>query len=347
MKKNRLSHLINTLTEKRLNMNFALFKQKYRDSENTKTVFMAISLMLLVLVILQQCKINSQHERLVIVPPTLTKEAKLSWDSANQNYMNDLALYIASQISSATPKTVDYVIGAMEGYFDPHIWQQLKPQLEAVKVNMNYAGINAINQFTPTGGVIFEPETGKVFVVGEITSYAYSTRGMQQPGSTRATYEMKINIHQGIPRITEWFVYPGQAMTEEWKKKNPHDWEKEEPKRQVAYIPMVPDSVIQRESGQNTITMGLDSSQVSGNLNDGQQGQDESLPPTVPQANQQLDPFSQAEQQANQAMQQQQQMPQQQLAPQVAPVMVLPQNNNHQAVPQANPNTPSSDDDTL
>ena len=61
----------------------------------------------------------------------------------------------------------------------------------------------------------------------------------------------------------------------------------------------------------------------------------------MPQANQQLDPFSQAEQQANQAMQQQQ------LAPQDAPAMVLPQNNNHQAVPQANPNTPSSDDDTL
>ena len=328
-------------------MRIKAFGHSWRDSENAKTVFMLISVLLLVVVILQQVKINSQHERLVIVPPTLTKEAKLSWDSANQNYMNDLAVYIASQISSATPKTVDYVIGAMEGYFDPHIWQQLKPQLEAVKVNMNYAGINAINQFTPTGGVIFEPETGKVFVVGEITSYAYSTRGMQQPGSTRATYEMKINIHQGMPRVTEWFVYPGQAMTEEWKKKNPHDWEKEEPKRQVAYIPMVPDSVIQRESGQNTITMGLDTSQVSGNLNDGQQGQTESLPPTVPQANQQLDPFSQAQQQANQAMQQQQQMPQQQLAPQDAPAMVLPQNNNHQAVPQANPNTPSSDDDTL
>ena len=160
----KLSQFINKLTEMRLNMNFSAFRQKYRDSENTKTIFMTTTLLLLCLVILQQCKINSQHERLVIVPPHLTREARLSYDSANQNYMNDLALYIASQISSATPKTADYVMGAMEGYFSPHIWQVLKPQLEAVKINMNYVGITAINQFTPTGGVIYEPETGKVFM---------------------------------------------------------------------------------------------------------------------------------------------------------------------------------------
>lgn len=356
---NRLSKLISKLTEWRLSVNFAAFRQKYRDSENTKTVFMLSTVLLLVLVIMQQYKINTMHERIVIVPPNMTKEAKIAWKSASQNYLNDTALYIASQISSATPKNVDYVIGAMEGYFHPDIWQSLKPQLLAIRDNPNYYGItNPISQFTPTGGVIYEPETDKIFVVGELRTSAYGRqRNIETLGVLSAVYEMKLATNGGLPKVLEWYAYTGQPLTQEFKARNPGDFAKAVAERQVSPLPMVADSEIQRESKQNTITMTLDKPQqqesaqtVSGSLNAPATDtpQVEILPPSasnpMPQQatgqQQVLDPFAAAEQSANQATNQP-----------AAPAVVLPNGSvpNTQGVGQQ-PNmniSPSMDDEKL
>ena len=293
-------NIINKLTEWRLNMNFSAFRQKYRDSENTKTIFMTTTLLLLCLVILQQCKINNQHERIVLVPPQLTKKAEISWRSAGQNYLSDNALYLASQISSVVPKNVDYVVGALEGYYHPEIWASLKPQLLAVRDNPNYFGVNPINQFTPTGGVIYEPETDKIFVSGEFRSSAYGKQGhLDVLGVVDATYEMRLAIDGGLPKVLEWYTYTGSPLTQELKKTRPEEYERRLADRQVAYLPMVADSQIKRDSNQNTITMTID--QVNSDAY-GQPENPANIQPNVPQ--QVLDPFAQAEQQANVATQQ-------------------------------------------
>lgn len=336
---NRLSKLISKLTEWRLSVNFALLRQKYRDSENTKTVFMLSTVLLLVLVIMQQYKINTMHERIVIVPPNMTKEAKIAWKSASQNYLNDTALYIASQISSHTPKNVEYIVGAMEGFFHPDIWQTLKPQLLAVRDNPNYFGLsNPISQFTPTGGVIFEPETGKTFVVGELRTSAYGKQNkIETLGVSRAVYEMRIATDGGLPKVLEWYVYTGEPLTQEYKARKPGDYAKATAERQIAPLPMVTDSEIQRESRQNTITMTLDRPQQA-------QPQVETMQPSaLPNSQEQqqvLDPFAAAEQQANQATNQP-----------AAPAVVLPNGSvpNTQGVGQQ-PNmniSPSMDDEKL
>lgn len=359
--KNRLSNWINKLTQWRLSVNFAVLKQKYRDSENTKTVFMLSTVLLLVLVIMQQYKINTMGERLVIVPPNMTKEAKLTHKTANRDYLNDMALYIATQISSATPKSVDYVVGSMEGFFAPEIWASLKPQLIAIRDNPNFIGLtDPISQFTPTGGVIYEPETDKVFVAGELRTSAYGRQGkLETLGTLQAVYEMKLKMIDSMPRVVEWFVYTGRPMTQEWQQKNPSEWAKVKENRQLAYIPMVSNDVIQRESTQNTITMPLQQPQQAvqqqpaqpqveimqpsalPNLQEQQQPvQAVQAAPAVQQPTQQqvLDPFSQAAQQANQATQQQQA---------AAPAVVLP-NGQTQDLPQMNMNVPpTTDDDTL
>lgn len=367
----KLSQFLDKLTRIRKKMNIKLFGHNYQSSENAKTAFMLMSLLLLVVVILQQVKINSQHERLVIVPPQMTKEAKIAWDSSNANYVSDFSLYLATQISSHTPKNVDYIIGAMEGYFHPQIWQTLKPQLLAVKDNPNYFGLsNPVSQFTPTGGVIFEPETEKTFVSGELRTSAYGKQGgLDTLGTLNITYEMKLAIQNGLPKVMEWYVYDGQPLTQEFRAKRPAEYDKKMAERQVSPLPMVTDSQIQRESKQNTITMTLDRPQqpVQQPVQQ-QQPQVEMMQPsalpnsqqeqTTPQAvqaaptqQQVLDPFAAAEQSANQATNQQQAVGQAQ-QPAAAPAVVLP-NGQTQGLPQppVNPamNTmpPSFDDDRL
>ena len=369
----KLSLFLDRLTYIRQKMRISLFAKKWRDSENAKTVFMLTTVLLLVVVIMQQYKINSQHERIVIVPPHLDKKAEIAWKSASQNYLNDFALYLASQISSTTPKNVDYILGAMESYFHPEVWQSLKPQLLAIRDNPNYIGItNPVSQFTPTGGVIYEPETDKIFVVGELRTTAYGKQGkIDTIGVSSAVYEMKITTDGGLPKVLEWYAYPGEALTQEYKARKPGDYAKSVAERPIAPLPIIADSQIQRESKQNTITMTLDRPQQATQqpqpVPQQAQPQVEIMAPsalpnsqeqTAPQpvqaaATQQqvLDPFATAEQQANQATQtaQQTQAVQQTAA---APAVVLP-NGQTQGLPQppVNPaiNTmpPSIDDDRL
>lgn len=369
--KSKLSQFLDKLTYFRKKMRIKAFGKSWQDSENAKTVFMLLSVLLLVVVILQQIKINSQHERLVIVPPQMTKEARIAWDSSNANYISDFSLYLATQISSTTPKNVDYIIGAMEGYFHPQIWQSLKPQLLAIRDNPNYFGLNAISQFTPTGGVIFEPETGKTFVVGELRSSAYGRQGnLDTLGVLNVTYEMKLAVNNGLPKVMEWYAYPGDPLTQEFRARRPAEYDKAMAERQVSPLPMVTDSQIQRESKQNTITMTLDNPQQAAQqpqpVQQQAQPQVEIMQPSVPNMPQEqpvqpvqaapavqtpaqqqvLDPFAQAEQQATQATQQQAT----QNAP--APAVVLP-NGQTQGLPQPNVNPamntmpPSMDDDRL
>ncbi|MBR5940466.1 MAG: hypothetical protein IKZ88_04345 [Neisseriaceae bacterium] len=365
MKKNRLSEFLTTslnkLTQLRLTMNFAVFKQKYLDSENTKTAFMLLSVILGIVVIMQQYKINTMGERLVIVPPNLTKEAKLTHKTANRDYLNDMALYIATQISSTTPKSVNYVIGSMEGFFAPEIWASLKPQLIAIRDNPNFIGLsNPISQFTPTGGVIYEPETDKIFVVGELRTSAYGRQGkLETLGTLQAVYEMKLKMINGMPRVVEWYAYQGHPLTQEFRSKNATAYNKAMDERQVAYIPMVNDAAIQRESTQNTITMTLTQPQQPAQETTAQP-QIETMQPSVPNVQQEqpvqaapaqqqvLDPFASAEQNANQAVAQQPQT-QQAVQQPAAPAVILPNGSVPNGLPQPATNTmpASMDDDKL
>lgn len=227
-------------------MNFSIFKQKFKESENTKTVFGILTVLLVILAILQQIKINAQHERLVLIPPQLSQEAKIAWDSASQNYLNDFALYLVSQISSAVPTTVDYTVQAMEPFFDQSVWTVLKPQLLAVKNNPNYVGINPISHFTPSNGIIYEPETNKIFISGKLTSSAYSKGNMTSLGSINAVYELKMYMNNGMPKVSEWYAYTGEAKTLAWAAKNPTDAKKDEQLRQeIRSVPIVRDSEIE------------------------------------------------------------------------------------------------------
>lgn len=234
-------------------MQFRMFKQKLADAMTTNKVLGAVSLGLIVLAVMQQVKINSQHERLVLTPPHLTEEATVAWNSASQSYYNAFALYIVSQIASATPATVDYITQVMEPFFAAEIWQSLRPQLLAIKRNPNYAGINAVSNFTPIGGITYEPDTKKIFVTGKLISSAYSKGNMTPIGSVDAVYELQMKMVNGMPLVTSWYAYTGQPHTQQWAAKNPKLAEAEARNRQSQVVPMVPEQDIQFPNQQPAV----------------------------------------------------------------------------------------------
>ena len=186
-------------------MQWPTFKTKLRKALESNTILGLVCLGLLFVAVLQQIKINSQHERIALKPPgALSEEVIIGWDHASQEYLNSFALYIVGSMSSATPNTVDYTAKVMEPLFDPQLWQVIKPQLLAVKNNPNYIGINPVSNFTPTANLIYEPKTGKIFIPGRIVSSAYSKGAMTQLGAVDVTYEVIIQMVDGMPRVKSW-----------------------------------------------------------------------------------------------------------------------------------------------
>ncbi|RKV74852.1 MAG: hypothetical protein D8H97_24915 [Neisseria sp.] len=192
-------------------------------------------------------KVVTMHERLVIQPPHLTKKAIVAFDHASTEYFEPMALYIVSTISSVVPESVDFVSNSMEQFFDPEVWVSLKPQLLAVKSNPKYNGINAMSYFQPTNDIIYEPSTKKFYVSGKLTSSAYSKGAVQNIGSVQATYELKMYMKNGLPRVSYFKAYTGEPMTEAWVRSHKDLAEKrQENTKQV--IPDARESEITRDS---------------------------------------------------------------------------------------------------
>ena len=64
-------------------MQWPTFKTKLRKALENNTILGLVCLGLLVIVVLQQIKINSQHERIALKPPSaLSQEVIIGWDHA-------------------------------------------------------------------------------------------------------------------------------------------------------------------------------------------------------------------------------------------------------------------------
>jgi conjugal transfer pilus assembly protein TraE len=175
---------------------------------------------LVVVAVLQQVKINSQHERTTLVPPQLTEKALIAWDSASASYFQSWGLFVVTSISAATPSTADYITKTMESFFDADLFQAIRTQLLSIKSDPNYTGTNAVNSFTPRSSY-FEPETGKTFINGLLVTTAYQDMRITTLARVEASYEMKIRIESGVPKISMFTSYLGPARTMAWSKANP------------------------------------------------------------------------------------------------------------------------------
>lgn len=186
---------------------------------------------LLALALMQQWKINVSHEVTKIIPPHLTRAAQIGWDSASQEYWEQMGLFIVNQIANTTPATADYNIKTLAQFFDIQVWNSLKPSLLAIKNDKSYDNSNPISTFLPNGGIIYEPETQTYFFSGRLISSAYRNRILTQVGAIEATYELKFKMNNGLPLVTSFYSYEGKPKTLVWAQQNQTAYTEEQQKR--------------------------------------------------------------------------------------------------------------------
>jgi conjugal transfer pilus assembly protein TraE len=154
----------------------------------------------------------TRHERVVLVPPGLDERAQVAWKAASAEYFKAWGLYVATLVGNVTPNNVSFVADSLSPLFSPRIYASVRTQILALAKDPVFGRATAVNYFSPTQA-IYEPATGKVFIVGTIVTSTF-----EKTGETRhVVYEMKWRMQAGLPLVVEFTSYEGsQPKTLKW-----------------------------------------------------------------------------------------------------------------------------------
>lgn len=245
-------------------MKLSDFSKSLNSSQTTVKLMTYMLAASLTVNVMQQYKINDLHERIVLLPPHLTEQAQVAWNTASPSYISQFGLYIVTQIANTVPSTVDYTVRTLEPYFAKPIWNQLKKSLEEIKDDPAYEGINPISSFQATGSAIYEKETDTFFISGRVVSSAYKNGVLVPVGAVLVTYEFKAKMQNGMPYINEFWAYEGPPHTLDWAKGNQATYEKErneraaqmESHKDVTNLPKVPEQNIKIPNNIDPLPVG-------------------------------------------------------------------------------------------
>lgn len=161
----------------------------------------------------------SSHERVTLVPPQLDKQAEISWNSADANYMKAFGLYVASMVGNITPKNVKLTADAIGAHLDAEIYAPVRSQILSLANDETFQRSNAMNYFAPSSVTyeVDEQKRNKVFVVGTLTTVGFNQNDNTRPDGNPVVYEIGVKIQAGRPIITSFTSYQGkQPHTAKW-----------------------------------------------------------------------------------------------------------------------------------
>jgi len=170
---------------------------------------MAITILLLVIFAI------NKRERLVLIPPIMDERVELAYQSANEAYYKAYALYVASFLGNINPGNANFVKEGLSLSFSPALYAEMRAKITEDAEKMRISG-RTLRFFADR--VMYEPESGKTFVAGkqEIVSAAGNIHDQD------VTYEMQVNIREGLPKIEKFAYYTGAPRTEDWLRRNRH-----------------------------------------------------------------------------------------------------------------------------
>jgi conjugal transfer pilus assembly protein TraE len=164
----------------------------------------------------------SRHDRIVIVPPGLAGPVAVDWGRADTEYLKTFGLFYATLIGTITPRNAEYVADRLSGMTAAAVYPQIRKQILAVAKDPSFTGSGSTTNFV-SNTVIYEPETGLVFVLGDNQTYSGFGGAKMNP----VVYEIAAEIIEGRPVVNSVTNYPGtEARTAAWKVQHP-DWNKE------------------------------------------------------------------------------------------------------------------------
>lgn len=180
----------------------ATYSGMLQENRIYRWVLVALLVSNLVLVVLLR-----GNQTVVLVPPSLEKEAKVGHKQADRAYLEAWGLFFATLMGNVTPRNIDFVLASLQRYMAPSIYQEMSQamleQAKAIKSG-NYAMSFAVQE------IVYEEGGQRVLVKGQATMH-----GPFGKQTLSRTYEFSIAIRNYAPVITEVLVHDQKQPGEE------------------------------------------------------------------------------------------------------------------------------------
>lgn len=138
----------------------------------------------------------------IAIPPGLTEEAQISKNQANEAYYLTWANHIAGLAGNISPASADYIKTQLKVLLSPKLQQEIGDLLNEE--------IELLSARKATQRFIIE---NAIYDATNNISWIWGKRILEIPGLearvTRWTYEVQIQPHNGMPRITYLNTYQG------------------------------------------------------------------------------------------------------------------------------------------
>lgn len=201
-------------------MNLMSALRNMKQLQSLAIAMLCSNVILAVGVVYALVELGNQHDRVVLVPPSLDKKAVIAWESANKEYLKSFGLYMATLVGNIQPKSSTVVLDSVSAFMDPLIYTDFRKQLVMIIEDPTFKASGSVISFLPQS-IQYEVETSRVFVTGSIiTSTAGSTKYQKN-----VVYEIGTRIREGRPWVTHFTSYEGAQIRSVnwWAQKNTRD----------------------------------------------------------------------------------------------------------------------------
>ena len=171
-------------------MDYAITHNRFQQTVTQKNFFLGFLCASLALNILQVVERLTVTEKVIVLPPSITKEIWIKGNSVSESYLEEWSLYLTNLLLNVSPKTIGYqselALRHVSPDFSGKIQQKFKRDELSLKKN------NATTTFFPKEIRVVE-KTMTVFVTGSFATYV----GKEKVSAHEQTYQLNFVFNKG------------------------------------------------------------------------------------------------------------------------------------------------------
>lgn len=149
-------------------MNFDFFKENILELRVQRNLLGILAGMLLLNNLMLSGAVFYSRERMILVPPRITKQLWVQGNQVSKEYLAEMGAYLSKLFLDLSPSTVSYNHGILLTYATPEAYGSLKKQF--LKEAEEYTKLQLSTHFKPVE-ILANPETFEVTIKGSMNSY--------------------------------------------------------------------------------------------------------------------------------------------------------------------------------
>ncbi len=169
-------------------MRIKTFLERWENSLRENTFLKGLSLLLALGLI-----VNGQFfksDRVIIVPPYISKPFAVTDKKVSPEYMEQMAIFLSTFAASFTPASFSYNIATFLKYVDQSVYTDVKTLLMAQKARVEKEGV--IQSFFPQKAIVYEHDN-TADVIGQSIRYCKDLKIFEGQEGYRITFVYRPN----------------------------------------------------------------------------------------------------------------------------------------------------------